>query len=89
MKQVLLRELEWFRRLSAVRHWVHDVLIFNTGVALATTSSIWIVPGVCPKVEYLEGYFFSPFSLFFFLILQPLLSPFILYSFFRIIPKDF
>ena len=26
MKQVLLRELEWFRRFSAVHHWVHDVL---------------------------------------------------------------
>ena len=26
MKQVLLRELEWLRRFSAVRHWVHDVL---------------------------------------------------------------
>ena len=25
-KQVLLRELEWFRRFSAVRHCVHDVL---------------------------------------------------------------
>ena len=33
MKQVLLRELEWFRRLGALRHWVHDVLIFNTGSA--------------------------------------------------------
>ena len=33
MKQVLLRELEWFRRLGALRHWVHDVLIFNTGLA--------------------------------------------------------
>ena len=89
MKQVLLRELEWLRRLSAVRHWVHDVFIFNTGVTLVTTSSIQIEPGVCPKVEHMEGYFFSPFSLQFFLILQPLLSPFIIYSFFRIIPKDF
>ena len=90
MKQALLRELEWLRRLSAVRHWVHDDFIFNTGVALATTSSIRIEPGVCPKVEHMEGYFFSPFSFLFFLILQPLLSPFILYSFFfRIIPKDF
>ena len=74
MKQVLLRELEWLRRFSALRHWVHDDLIFNTGVALATTSSIRIEPGVCPKVEHMEGYFFSPFSLLFFLILQLLLS---------------
>ena len=74
MKQVLLRELEWLRRFSALRHWVHDDLIFNTGVALATTSSIRTEPGVCPKVEHMEGYFLSPFSLLFFLILQLLLS---------------
>jgi hypothetical protein len=40
MKQALLRELEWLRRFSALRHWIHDDFIFNTGVALATTSSI-------------------------------------------------
>ena len=40
MKQALLRELEWLRRFSAVRHWVHDVFVFNTGVTLVTTSSI-------------------------------------------------
>ena len=40
MKQALLRELEWLRRFSAVRHWVHDAFVFNTGVTLVTTSSI-------------------------------------------------
>ena len=61
-------------RFSAVRHWFHDVFIFNTDVTLVTISSIWVEPGVCPKVEHMEGYFFSPFHLLFFLILQPLLS---------------
>ena len=28
------------RRFSAVRHWVHDVFVFNTGVTLVTTNSI-------------------------------------------------
>ena len=61
IKQALLRELEWLRWFSALHHWVHDDFVFNTGVALATTSSIRVEPGVCPKVEHMEGYFFSPF----------------------------
>ena len=40
MKQALLRELEWFRRLGALRHWVHDVFVFNTDVIFVTISSI-------------------------------------------------
>jgi hypothetical protein len=83
MKQALLRELEWLRRLSAVRHWVHDVFIFNTGVTLATTSSIRIEPGVCPKVEHMEGYFFPPFFITFIFNSSTPCFSFLIFSFFQ------
>ena len=78
---VFWETLEWLRRFSAVRHWVHDVFSLQYRWC-SSTSRLWIEPGVCPKVEQMEGYFFSPFSLLFFLILQPLLSPFIHFLFF-------
>ena len=83
MKQALLRELEWLRRFSAVRHWVHDVFVFNTGVTLVTTSSIRIEPGVCPKVEHLEGYFFSPFFITFLFNSSTPSFSFLIFSFFQ------
>ena len=78
---VWMKQMSFERHLSGlegllVRHWVHDVFSLQYRWC-SSTSRLWIEPVVCPKVEQMEGYFFSPFSLLFFLILQPLLSPFI------------
>ena len=79
----LLRDIWVARRFSAVRHWVHDVFIFNTSVIFVTSSSICIEPGVCPKVELLEGYFFSPFFFTFLFNSSTPSFSFLIYSFFQ------
>lgn len=66
-----------------MRHWVHDVFIFNTGVTLATTSSIRIEPGVCPRVEHMEGYFFPPFFITFLFNSSTPYFSFLILSFFQ------
>ena len=79
----LLRDIWVARRFSAVRHWVHDVFIFNTSVIFVTSSSICIEPGVCPKVEHMEGYFFSPFFITFLFNSSTPSFSFLIYSFFQ------
>jgi hypothetical protein len=83
MKQDLLRELEWLEGLVQCVTGSMTSLFFNTGVTLATTSSIRIVPGVCPKVEHMEGYFFSPFFITFLFNSSTPSFSFLIFSFFQ------
>ena len=85
----LLRDIWVARRFSAVRHWVHDVFIFNISINFVITDSIWVEPGVCPKVEHMEGYFFSPFFFTFLFNSSTPSFSFLIFLLFSIIPKDF
>ena len=78
----LLRDIWVVRSFGAVRHWVHDVFVFNISIIFVITDSIWVEPCVCPMVEHLEGYFFSPFFITFLFNSSTPSFSFLIYSFF-------